>query len=219
MKKIQISLAALLLTVSVAMAQPDVRKQPLRQHHQKEMAFKDLNLSEDQKAKMKAINDDFRSKMQALKSNENQTVKQQRDGREALVKQHKAQVENILTTEQKTKLTSLKADAQKRHQEMASKHLDKMKAELNLSDDQVAKLKSTQQATHDKMKAIHDNASLDRTAKMQQMKAIRKDMKGNLDKILTPEQKAKWQGMKKDHMNRGGHRKFHEKKMPAPAAV
>jgi hypothetical protein len=93
-----------------------------------------------------------------------------------------------------------------------------MKQELNLSDEQVNQLKSNQAAIQNKMKAIHENTSLDRTAKMQQMKAIHEDQKNSLEKILTPEQKTKWQGMKKNHMRRGQH-KFQDKKMQAPAAV
>ena len=54
-----------------------------------------------------------------------------------------------------------------------------------------------------KFDAIRNNSSLDRTAKMQQMHALREDMKNSFDKVLTPEQKEKWQGMRKQRMHDG----------------
>ena len=205
MKKIQIALVALILSTGITIAQPDTKTHDKQFTHQrKEMAFDKLNLSDDQKGKMKAANDDFKKQMQALNSNENQTVKQQRDARTALMKEHKAKVESILTADQKAQM---KLDAKKRHSEMSAKHLDKMKQELALTDQQVSQLKSSQEAMKTKVGAIENNTSLDRTAKMQQLHAARESMKNSMEQILTPEQKEKWQGMKKNrphsHFKRG----------------
>jgi periplasmic protein CpxP/Spy len=204
MKRIQMALAALIFTATVAVAQP-AAKPDGKEHRfeRREMPFSKLNLTEDQKAKMKTANDDFRKQMQALNSNENQTVKQQRDGKEALMKAHKAKLESILTSDQKAQLAKLKEEGKQRHEEMAAKHLNKMKQELSLTDQQVSELKKGQEDLKSKMEAVHNNTSLDRTAKMQQMKALREDMKANLDKVLTPEQKQKWQGMHKSGMHHG----------------
>lgn len=211
MKKIQIAFAALLLSTSIAVAQPSVKQNKHSHSPQKEVVFDKLNLSDDQKAKVKSVDDDFKKQMQALNSNDNQTVKQQRDAREALVKQHKAQMESILTTDQKAQLKQLKMDGKKDHGEMGAKHLDKMKQELNLTDQQVSQLKSKQEALKNKMEAIQSNNSLDQTAKMQQMKALRQEMKQSTEQVLTPEQKEKWQGIMKNrthppHTKRGDYK-------------
>ncbi len=208
MKRIQIALVALLLSTSFAMAQPDLKKHDKTFHHQgREMAYTKLNLSDDQKAKMKTANEDFKKQMQALNSNENQSVKQQRDARVALMKDHKAKMENILTSDQKAQVAQMKVDAKKSHSEMAAKHLDKMKQELALTDQQVSQLKSNQEVMKSKLEAIKNNTSLDRTAKMQQLRAARESMKNSMEQVLTPEQKEKWQGMKKNrphpHFKRG----------------
>ena len=214
MKRIQIALATLLLSASFAIAQPETGKQGKHPHFEnRELSMNKLNLTDDQKAKMKAANDDFRKQMQALKSNGNQTVQQQKDAREALMKSHKVQVENILTTDQKNQLAQMKKEGKSQQGEMNGKHLEKMKQELNLTDQQVSQLQSSQQATKAKMDAINSNSSLDATAKKKQLHTLREEMKNNLEQVLTPEQKEKWQGMKKDK-SRSPHTKRGDYKAP-----
>ena len=72
-----------------------------------------------------------------------------------------------------------------------------MKAKLNLSDDQVAKLQSSRQATRDQFKAIKDNSQLSRSQKKEQLMALREQTKNNFKSILTPEQISKMEEMKK----------------------
>jgi len=178
-----------------------------KHHDGKKMALQQLNLSDAQKAQMKASNEEFKSKMKAAQSNENQTVKQLRDTRASLAKAHKAKMESILTTEQKGKLAELKANAKKQHGEHFAKHFDKMKQQLNLTDQQVATLKSNQESIKGKLKAIKDNDQLDRTAKMQQVKALRTEMKSNFDNVLTKEQKDKMQTLRAERKDKMGERK------------
>lgn len=68
----------------------------------------------------------------------------------------------------------------------------KILAELNLSDKQKAALKELQASTMEKMKALKGAAQGDRKAAMEKMKAIRQSHQESLYKILTPEQKAKY---------------------------
>ena len=77
-----------------------------------------------------------------LNKNENITVKESRDKKEALRKEQKEKMLAILTPEQKTKLEQLKKDREVKREAMTSKRLDKMKTKLNLSDDQMAKIKA-----------------------------------------------------------------------------
>jgi periplasmic protein CpxP/Spy len=204
MKQLITGIAALLLTTSVAFAQPTTRQKD-KMHHPKEMAMQQLNLSEDQKAEMKAAKEDFRSKMQALRSNENQTVKQLREGQASLMKAHQQKLESILTAEQKSKLATLKAQAKQQRQQMGAKHFDKLKQELGLTDQQAAELKKGQADAKSKLAAIRNNSGLDATSKREQLKQLHQEMKNNIDKVLTPEQKQKWEGMKKNHMHHRKH--------------
>ncbi|MEO7312679.1 MAG: hypothetical protein ABIX01_19995 [Chitinophagaceae bacterium] len=219
MKKLGLSLSAIVLVAAATFAQPAIKekadkKEHGRQFHQGHKGMEQLNLSDDQKAQMKASRADFHKQMKALESNENQTVKQLRDQRASLAKAQKAKFESILTPDQKSKMTEMKVKGRQKHEEHFAKHIDKMKQELNLSDNQVATIKKNQEANSGKIKAIMQNDQLDRTAKKEQLKAMRAEMKQNMDKILTKEQQEKMEskreamkGKMKDRKDRFSERK------------
>lgn len=204
MKKVLIPLIALLaLTVSVN-AQHKMGKQ---KHHQKGMMVKELNFSEDQKKQAKAINEDARKKMQELNKNESITVKEMRDRKAAIQKERKTKIDGLLTAEQKAKQTQLRAEHKAKKEAEYAKRLDKMKANLNLTDEQVAKLKSQRAATHAKAEQIKSNGSLSREQKKEQMMALKAEAKEQHNKIFTPEQLKKKEEMKKAHGDKGRTRK------------
>lgn len=198
MKKVLIPLIALLgLTVSVN-AQDKMGKKGQHHHkHEKGMMAKQLNFTDAQKARAKSINEDSRKKMQELNKNENITVKEQRDRKAAIMKERKAKMDGLLTAEQKTKLAQLKADHKAKREAGYAKHLDKMKTNLNLTDDQVAKLKSQRTVNHAKAEQIKNNESLSREQKKQQMMALKTEAKAQQDKIFTSDQLKKKEEMKK----------------------
>ena len=214
MKKMIVGMAALIIA-GASFAQPgraDYKNGRQHEMHQRGggKQLEKLNLSDAQKAQMKAVNEDFRKQMQDLDRKESITVKEQRDQKEAIRKAHKAKIESLLTPEQKTQLAQLKADAEKRRAEMAEKHLADMKEKLGLSDAQVATLKSKQQATTQKRHAILKNESLDGTQKREQLTAIRQEMRTNMESVLTPEQKQKMEELRRNRQEKNkfseGHR-------------
>ncbi len=78
--------------------------------------------------------------------------------------------------------------AQKGHHRM---DLDKMKTELNLSDEQVEALEANRAEIKQKMEAIRNDAQLDHKAKKEAIKALHESKKGSLEAILTEDQQAK----------------------------
>jgi len=82
------------------------------------------------------------------------------------------------------------------------KHLDKLKTDLGLSDDQVKKLKEQQAQTNEKIKAVEGNASLDDAAKKKQIKDLKKQNKDNMKSVLTKEQQEKLKAMGKQHKDK-----------------
>src|ERR1700733_7998322 len=94
--------------------------------HKHAMDMQALNLTADQKAKLKAYNQSFRTQMDSLRKNEDITVKQSRDQEYALRQQRKANFESILTADQKAKLKQLKDDRMAQHDSTMSRHLDRM---------------------------------------------------------------------------------------------
>ena len=202
MKKMILGLAALAM-VTFAFAQPNGQHQkgqrPGMEQGQHRMDYKKLNLSDAQQQQMKTINEDFRKQMQALNSKENITVK---DQRAALAKAHKAKVDGVFTPEQKQQLAQMKADNAKKREAISEQRLATMKEKLALTDAQVATIKSHQQQTHSKMEAIMKDDNIDREAKKQQLMAVRQEMKTNIDKVLTPDQKVKMEAERKDHQEK-----------------
>jgi Spy/CpxP family protein refolding chaperone len=215
MKKMMMGLTAL-LAVTISFAQPGISEKPqgekhssggqhMGRHKHGGMEFKKLNLTDEQKQQMRGFNESFHKQMELLNSKEDITVKEQRDQREALVKEQKKNFESILTADQKNQLVQIKADAKKKREEMANRRLTGLKEKLSLTDDQFAKIKSSQEATRNKMESTWNNESLDRASKKQQLMAIKAEEKQRMDEVLTPEQKQKMEELKKERHEHGKH--------------
>ena len=75
-----------------------------------------------------------------------------------------------------------------------------MLKDLNLTDVQKEQFKKNNEEMRAKMEALRDNASLSQDDKRTQMKAIRDEQKAKMDALLTPEQKIKFDEMRKKMM-------------------
>ena len=155
MKKIMLSalVVALVATASYAQEIPE-RKAPhheMKKRHHRSDEFKQLNLSEEQKAKFKALNEENRKQMAELKKNDNITVKEWKSKMEAQRKDHKEKLQSLLTEEQKVQLEKSREQRKSRFLERSKNRDGKMKADLGLSEEQSAKLKGNREAMRDKM--------------------------------------------------------------------
>jgi len=175
------------------------------QRHSRTMGMQKLNLTADQKQQMKAANDDYRKQLSALQNNNSITLGEYKTQLAALHKSHKDKVSSIFTDEQKKMMADRRQDAQKRVHNMGAASLDKMKQNLNLTDDQVAKIKAQREDLQTKMKAIRENATLLPEQKRAQMKDLFVQQKESLKTVLTADQLSKLEAMRKEHMgHRGG---------------
>jgi periplasmic protein CpxP/Spy len=172
-----------------------------KQHHGMMMA-KELNFSEEQKAQVKLNREDFKNKMQELNKIESITVKEQRDRKAALLKEQKSKMDALLTPEQKTKMAQLKADRKIKGEEHFTKHLDKMKTTLGLTDKQIDQMKKQREAMQSRFKAIMENEALSREQRRDQFMALKAEGKEQHKKILTPDQIKKMEEMKKKHFEK-----------------
>lgn len=202
MKKIVAGVLAIASFVFSAQAQTTPKMKHFRHRHQHEMMMKELNLTPAQQAQLKANRDNYQKQWQDLNKTENITVKQARDKKEALRKEQKEKMMSILTPEQKATLEQLKKDREVKHEAMAAKRLDKIKSTLNLSEDQVAKIKSSTLDIHARARAIRENDQLSRTEKKDQLMALKQQTQDNLKTILTTEQINKLEEMKKNRMEK-----------------
>jgi Spy/CpxP family protein refolding chaperone len=202
MKKLIIPFFAIFSLAFTANAQDKMGKKGHHPKHQKGAMAKQLNFSEEQKKQAKAINEDSRKKMQELNKNENITVKEMRIRKAAIQKERKANMERILTTEQKSKITAMKAERKAKNDERIAKRFDKMKTSLSLSDEQVTKLQAQRSAMQTRAEKIKNNEALSMEQKKEQLMALRTEAKEQQKKILTPDQLKKREEMKKNRGNR-----------------
>lgn len=218
MKKIFLSMLALSLTFgSFAQSQNKDQKQDKkewRQNGNKEMQEK-LNLTEAQKAQMKTLNENFRSQMQSLKADKNLGNEAQKQKRMELMKEHRTQVQSILTPEQKKQWKTSRKEVRShakgdRKNDMTrgkrgdhGKKAGQVAKDLNLSPDQDSRFKLANENFRTGVRSIRSNSTLNSDQKKEQMKSLHKKHQDDINSILSAEQKAKYKSNFKGRKDRG----------------
>lgn len=206
MKRILTSAFVILLTIGAAQAQTTGTEK--NKHHKKEqkMRHDDLDLTADQKTRLKAINKDFKAQSDELNKQDNITVAEMKLRKEALHKSHQAQVETILTTEQKDQLAKKKTEwkgkesikKEKERTTGSERRGDKLEKELNLTLDQQAKMTKIRTEYKSKFDAVRTDASLSRDVKKDRMKELMQAQQEQLKTVLTKDQIEKIQLLKQE---------------------
>jgi Spy/CpxP family protein refolding chaperone len=142
-----------------------------------EMAEK-LKLTDEQKQQMKSINSDFKNRMQELK-NQNLTAEELKEKRQALAKERMEKVQALLTSEQKTQMQQFKKEGKHERGMASGKRMEKMKSTLNLTDEQLAKMKAEKEVFKSKEEAIKNNESLTADQKNEQLKLLRDEKRNS----------------------------------------
>lgn len=181
-----------------------------KKHHQGMMEMQKLNLTEDQKTKFKSQQQSFHQQMEELKKNDNITVKEWKSKAENLRKENKANMDGILTNDQKVQLEKMKTEGKAKHDEMDKQRMEKMKTRLGLTGEQSAKMGANRKEMGEKMKAIRENKSLSDEQRKEQMKEMMKKQKENMKSILTEDQLKKLK--ETQHQKPKGERKKPETK-------
>jgi len=218
MKKIMSGILALAAFTFSASAQVSDKNQQDNKDWKEHRGFhnrgmENLNLSDAQKQQMKSINEDFRNRMESLNKNDNMSVKDFRSQRESLMKERKDKISSILTPEQKAQFE--KQDQMGGNGEFRGGKdfgdrgerggrgfgerdggIDRLKTDLGLSDDQVTKIKASNETFFQKAKAIRENQSLSPDQKKEQFLSLQKEREENLKTFLTADQQSKLKEMK-----------------------
>ena len=169
-------------------------------HHRNDMLMK-LDLTGAQKEQARALNTEYKNQLKELEKNDAITLKDYRAKKASLEQQRKSKFENILTPEQKDKLAKAKKESSEKRAAMAEKRLEKMKADLNLSDEQVAKIKEQQEQSMARAKAIRENPSLTDEQKKEEFMNLAKSRKESMNSILTTDQVKKKEEMRNNRIN------------------
>lgn len=101
-----------------------------------------LNLTEDQKARLKTLNESFRQQMQDVTKNTNVSGDELKEKRQALIKEHREKVDVILTPEQRKQAEDMKQEFSRENKgEMRGERFEEMTKDLNLTPEQSTKMK------------------------------------------------------------------------------
>jgi hypothetical protein len=160
--------------------------------HGREMA---IHYTPEQRKQVMTINKDYKQKSEDLFKQDNITLKQYKAGLIALQKNKKARLQALLTPQQNNELAARRKKRAEDAQVMEVAHLERLKLHLNLSDDQVAKIKAGQENLRSQVKAIHENDNLLPQEKRDQMKAILVKRNDTYKSVLTPDQYTQFEKM------------------------
>ncbi len=203
MKKLLIPISFCLLILTSATAQEKRGGEKKQQaKNEKGHINKQLDLSDDQKSKMKSINEKYREQTKALKSNDDITRGDFKKQMGDLNEKRKAEVAATLTPDQKNKMKEIKENKQKEMKEKATARFEKMSSKLQLNEKQKATLLTERKNTEAQIKSLKENKSLSEVQKKEQIKSLKEKQKETLKSILTDEQKAKFEHQKKDKVKK-----------------
>jgi len=160
-----------------------------------------IRYTPDQRKQLMAINKEYKQKSEALFAQDNITLKQYKAGLIALQKDKKTKLAALLTPQQKNEMDERRKRMTENAQVMQVARLERLRLHLNLTDDQVAKLKAGQENLRSQVKAIHENDNLLPQEKREQMKTLLAKRNDTYKAVLTPEQYSQFEKM---HHRPGG---------------
>lgn len=165
------------------------------------MMMKQLNFTDAQKQRIKAINTEYRNQVNDLEKNETITLKDYRVKKANLEQERKSKFQAILTSDQKNKIAQAKKERSEKREIMAQKRIEKMKTDLNLTDTQVSKIQEQRNSSFAKAKTIREDSTLTNEQKKEQLMTLMKSSKESMNNILTADQFKKKEDMRNSRIN------------------
>ena len=194
------ALAAIVATSACAQDQSNTIADRPAKHHHRGDAMQKLNLTDEQKNEMKTINEDFKQQMTELKKSEDKiTVTEWKSKMSTIRKDHHEKMQKVLTDDQKASLKTMKREHGKRFRQDKHNRIERMKKDLNLTDEQTAAVEKSLAESLKKTRAVYEDKTLTEEQKKVEMKKFMEQHHENLKSILTPEQLQKLEQQKKQH--------------------
>ena len=141
---------------------------------------KDMNLTQDQKAKLNALREETKEKIKSL-SNEDQTREEFIESLKSLKEEQKAELNGILTPQQQKMAESKETAMQKRKSDFEKK--------LNLTEEQKSKISSIRDEYYQKMRALNSEGLTEIQHKKEMAKLMKEEMREQ-NQVLTTQQKS-----------------------------
>lgn len=205
MKKIVLGIMALTLAFS-SMAQTEKKSAEgkelrKRNHFKGRNNFDNLNLTDNQKVKIKSLNDRYREQNKALNQLGSITVDEQRARRQQLAKEHREKVFAILTPEQRKQAETTKGNFEGRRDDGAGK-MEKLTKDLNLTPEQLSKVSALNKTFKSNLQSIRQNTTLSGNDRREQVKNLAKKHRSELESLLTSEQREQLKNRAKNKQPR-----------------
>lgn len=206
MKKLITGAFVLALTIGAAQAQtntPEKAKGHKKEH--KMHKLQDLNLTEEQKGKLKTLHEEQKKEMQALKENKTAT----KEKRKELHQKYREQMQAVLTPAQKEQMAKIKKD-----QKASGKKADFKKErnvgrkgaftrgdfqkELGLTQDQKDKMAKIRTDFRNQFETLRNDNTQSKEQKRTKMQDLIKAQQEQIKTVLTKEQIEKMQSLRKE---------------------
>ncbi|AFM04912.1 hypothetical protein Fleli_2547 [Bernardetia litoralis DSM 6794] len=224
-KKIALLSLALFFTFSVSTYAQKHGGKHGKHHNQEEKLEKmktELGLSDTQVEQIKALHEKQKEESKDLRKEAREGNEESRAKMKANRAEFKAEMEKILTPEQRQKAEALRAE-HKDPNNRAEKRVEKMKTELSLNDAQATKVKAALVTEMTKMQALKEAAGEEKVDKSER-KALKTAFETELKSILSDEQFTKYEAIKaekkakqgKHKKGKKGHRKGEVKENNSP---
>lgn len=154
-----------------------------------------IHYTPEQRKQAMTINKDYKQKSEDLFKQDNITLRQYKVALIALQKEKKTKLQALLTPQQNDEIAARRKKRAEDAQVREVAHLERLKLHLNLTDDQVAKIKAGQENLRSQVKAIHENDNLLPQEKRDQMKALLAKRNDTYKAVLTPDQYTQFEKM------------------------
>ncbi len=183
-------------------------------HHKQrlEKMKTELGLSDAQVEQIKELHENKKEEMKGLRKEAKEGNEESRAKLKANREAFKAEVDKILTPEQRKKAEVLHAE-RKDPVKRAEKRVEKWKSELSLSDAQATKVKVALVTKMTKMHQLKEAAGEEKVDKTER-KAVKTAFETELKSILSSEQFAKYEQIKAEKKAKHGKHKKGEKGQP-----
>lgn len=182
-----------------------------------EAMLEQLKLTEDQKVKIDELQEAHRAEVKALKMDSTIAEADLKAKVKELRADQKEKISEILTEEQRAELKELKAAYKEENQltpgEIALKQTEKMNEMLDLTEEQLEKVRNLNLMVANKIDAIRKNENMTDERKKEFIAGNRKDHKRALQTILTEEQFQKYEA----HLAERKEMRKQPKEMPSEA--
>ncbi|MDO6433204.1 hypothetical protein Q4E93_21520 [Flavitalea sp. BT771] len=169
-----------------------------------------IHYTPGQRRQLMAIDKEYHDKSADLFKKDNITLREYKAGLLALQKDKRAKTAALLTPQQKDQIARRKKMAEENRQVAEAARMERLKIRLQLSDDQVSKIKTGQEGLRTQLRSIHENDNLLPQEKMEQLKGLMAKRRDVFKSVLTPGQYTQFEQMMQHrhgfgHEGREGH--------------